>query len=156
MTTYLHISDGPFGLLVAIDRVLEIADLGGQNAASGLRTWRNRNLRVVDLGARLGATKPRARQQIVLRDFTGKSEGDSESSEDAFALDVERVMDLLELDDQQLQPLGDISEAQSALVDAAWPQAGGACLLRLRTPFTWAHDGPAHPGHSNLPGATTP
>ena len=145
MTTYLHIANGAFGLLVSIDRVMEVSDLAGQDAtsASGLRCWRDRNLPVVNLGAQLGAPGTAARQQVVLRNDA--------HGEAAFALDVEQVMDLVDIDERRLQPVSEISVALARLVDAAWPTDAGRCLLRLRTPFAWSGD-----GRESITGALSP
>lgn len=138
MSTYLHIASGPFRFVVGIDRVVEVSDLGARAASAdsaGLRPWRDRNLPVVSLGAQSGAAGVVARQQVILRNDV---DGDA-----SFALDVEQVLDLVDIDDRALQPLGAISEPMTRLVDAAALAAGGHCLLRLRTPFAWHNDVPA-------------
>lgn len=145
MTTYLHIANGAFGLLVDIDRVLEVSDIAVRDAAgtAGLRNWREQNLPVINLGAQLGLPGAFARQQVILRDDAA---GDA-----AYALDVERVVELVDIDDRRLQPVNDISAGLTRLIDAAVPAAGGHCLLRLRIPFAWSDEGQGRPH-----GVTTP
>lgn len=137
MSTYLHIASGAFRFVVGIDRVVEVSDLGARVTgadSAGRRPWRDRNLPVISLGAQSGDAAIAARQQVILRDDI---DGDA-----SCALDVEQVLELVDIDDRAMQPLGAISESMTRLVDAAALIAGGHCLLRLRTPFAWHNDVP--------------
>lgn len=154
MSTYLHIASGAFRFVVGIDRVVEVSDLGALASgadSAGRRPWRDRNLPVISLGAQSGAGGVVARQQVILRNDI---DGDA-----SCALDVEQVLELVDIDDRRLQPLGAISESMTRLVDAAALVDGGHCLLRLRTPFAWHIDVPdpaAPDAATNHEGAKAP
>lgn len=133
MTTYLHIQAGPHRLLVAVDRVVEVGDLGGAVAA-GRRAWRNRNLPVTDLLSYLGVEGRQARQQVVV--------GRAADGDDTEIIDVEQVIGLVEQSPSAFVDVPGVTDVLERLIDGVCYDQQAHALLRLRQPFGW-HATPA-------------
>jgi CheY-like chemotaxis protein/chemotaxis signal transduction protein len=134
MNQYLHLRCGPFQLLLDSRHVVEIAAAPAVPDLQGRRAWRGQSLPVQDLRTFLDVEADAAREQIVLRHADGTLS----------AIDVDRVQAVVERAPEDFSVIAPCSERLAGLVDGAWLDAGGGCLLRLRHPFAWA----ASPGRA--------
>lgn len=128
MSEYLLFRAGPYRLLLAVERVVEIATAGAALAdVTGWRRWREGQLPALDLPRFLGAAAAPRPLQLVVDDDGSLS-----------IVDVDAVDGLLELAGPDFASLAELAPGLGALVDAvARARDGDGCLLRLRLPLAW-------------------
>jgi chemotaxis signal transduction protein len=142
MNSFLHVTCGPWDLLFDIGHVLEVADVPAAFARASHRPWRERNLPVVDLAARLGQPGRRARQQLVLEN----------ADDDQVVVDVENIVGLRDCRPEDAIELPALDARLEHIVDGGWlDRASGTCLLRVRLPLKACHDGTPDAASAALP-----
>ncbi|MFP5384270.1 MAG: chemotaxis protein CheW [Gammaproteobacteria bacterium] len=125
MNTCLHVTCGPYHLLFDIARVMEVGDVPATATHATHRHWREKNLPVIDLRARLGITVRGARQQLVVEDDAALT-----------MVDVDSIVGIRDCGDEDRIELPPLHAELEQLIDGGWlDRASGTCLLHVRLPL---------------------
>ena len=130
MNTCLHVTCGPYHLLFDISRVMEVGDVPVTATHATHRHWREKNLPVIDLRARLGLTAQGTRQQLVVEDDCGRDGALS-------MIDVDHIVGIRDCGDEDRIELPPLHAELEQLIDGGWlDRDSGTCLLHVRLPLT--------------------
>lgn len=132
MNSCLHVTCGPYHLLFDVARVMEVGDVPATATHATHRHWREQNLPVVDLRARLGLPTRGTRQQVVLEDDGGAGHERAGLA----MVDVDRIVGIRDCSDEDRIELPPLNDDLERLVDGGWlDRASGTCLLHVRLPL---------------------
>jgi|GEM_PF-722945 hypothetical protein len=132
MRQYLHVSAGPYPLLLDAEGIHEILDLSHDHAdTAGHRDWRGQVLTTINIRTLLGMkddTLPLAHAGVVYS---------VEAGEPPVMLEMDKVERLRLVDDSSLVRLPRVPDAASGLFDCVLPDKNrGLQIYHLRRPLS--------------------
>lgn len=141
MNSCLHVTCGPYHLLFDVARVMEVGDVPATATHATHRHWREQNLPVVDLRARLGLAARGARQQVVVEDHDSHARGPGHDPAQATLamVDVDTIVGIRDCSDEDRIELPPLNDELERLIDGGWlDRDSGTCLLHVRLPLAAA------------------
>jgi hypothetical protein len=129
MSRYLQLHSGPVAFLLGVDCIQEVGAVGDIPDSSGLRLWRDKQIRVWNMPRLFGFSGPCTHQVVV------------QENSRLVILDVDQIAGLMTIEENRFQPFSPVTAEASRYFDHALPLPDGRCLLRLRRPLGWLDDG---------------
>lgn len=130
MTSFLHVTCGPYGLLFDIDRVVEVGEASTDAfAPDGRCLWREQQLPLVDLSLLLGGKHGVRPQRLVLDNLPG-------SDRPLVMLVVDGIESIRECDDRDRIRMPWMNQTLSRFFGSGWlDRETRRCLLEVRLPM---------------------
>lgn len=130
MTSFLHVTCGPYGLLFDIDRVVEVGEAPASAfALDGRCLWREQQLPLVDLSLLLGGKHGERPQRLVLDNLAG-------SDHTLVMLVVDGIESIRECDDRDRIRMPWMNQTLSRFFGGGWlDRETRRCLFEVRLPL---------------------
>lgn len=129
MTSFLHVTCGPYGLLFDIDRVVEVGEADAACTPDGRCLWRDQQLPLVDLSLLLGGKHGARPQRLVVDNHAG-------SDRDRVMIVVDGIVSIRECDERDRIEMPWMNQALSRFFGGGWMDRDTRrCLMEVRLPL---------------------
>lgn len=130
MSSFLHVSCGPYDLLFDIDRVVEVGEASSDAfSPDGRCLWREQQLPLVDLSLLLSGKHGSRPQRLVLDNLPG-------SDRPLLMLVVDGIESIRECDDSDRIRMPWMNQSLSRFFGGGWlDRETHRCLLEVRLPL---------------------